>query len=204
MANTFAQHLLALTGDHTPTAQPVKAAKPFSRTTYAGVVLTMALGSASVAAATDGQLANKGAASSGSLNLSLVIPERLDVSGINNVSLKADANGGLSGQTSACISGHGSDQYHLSAIGSGIDGRFEAMSGSKAVSFDVAYSTAADEQQVLTMGQALERLAGAGAKGCSDNANNAKLSLRMNQTANNPAGSQLPFRGALTLVLSPE
>lgn len=204
MANTFAQHLLKLTRNCVPSSPRVKQSSPRRGTTYGSVVLLMAVGAVDANAAKDGVVAAGGSASSGSTNISLVIPERLDVQGIADVGLSIDPQGRLSGQTSACISGHGSDQYHLSAIGSGHNGAFEATQGDSAVGFEVTFSTDTTRPLPVTMGEALERLSGAGIKGCDDNASNATLSLRVKDTHEPRAGSDLPLRGALTLLLSPE
>ena len=204
MADTFAKHILALTRNSARPAQTKQTRQPKTVTTYASVVLLMAVGATDAEAAQDGLIASGGGASTGSTNISMVIPERLDIRGIADVDLSADHQGTVSGQTSACISGHGSDQYHLSAIGSGNNGAFEAIQGERAMRYEVAYSTDSTKASPVTMGEALERLTGAGGRGCGDNTNNATLSLRVtgaNQQQTNP---DLPWRGALTLLLAPE
>jgi len=213
MTTTFAQHLLALCPDNHGGAEaqprnPEQQARPrgntsrtTSPTTYAGVVLMLAMGSTAASAGTDGLRATRGATSSASLNVGLVIPEQLNVNGLNSLALQADGRGGLSGATSACISGLASGQYTLSAVGSGENGRFEATDGHESMPFDVAYGEGNGHSQPLTMGEALTQLAGSGARGCTDDTPNARLSIRMNSPATNPAAK---LQGALTLVIAPE
>ncbi len=207
MARTFAQHLLALCPD-TDTGKdarprkacprPARSSNP-SPTTYASIVLMLAMGSTSASAATDGVTATGGGTSSASLNVGLVIPERLDVNGLRSPALQPDGRGGLSGASSACVSGLASGQYTLSAVGNGTNGRFEATDGHQSLPFEVAYSEGNGRSRPLTMGEALTSLAGSGTRGCTDN--NARLSIRMNTKGIDPSAK---LQGALTLVLAPE
>jgi len=211
MAKTFAQHLLALAPTepcevlNEPAAAPSRSATPTpqqSPMTYASVVLMLAMGAADANAASDGVTGKHGAHSSGSLGLSLVIPERIDVTGLASPTLHAEERGNLTGATSACISGLGSGQYHLSAIGSGRNGAFEATNGQQTHPYTLAYTENDGQAQPLTMGEALTRLTGSGADGCTNDTPNARLAIRLPNIGPNRSGS--PMSGALTLVVAPE
>ena len=196
MANTFASHILeqAAAGlKHPSSAEPTPcrlssrfSSRGRSQTTYASVILMMAVGTCASAAhaATDGQLAKGGASSSGSVTISLTIPERIAVDGLNRVDLSAE---GSSGEVGGCVSGRGAGLYSLSVAGADTD------------SYDLGFAANDGAFQPLTMGQALERLGGAGSAGCADGLSNARLSVRQNTSAvSGTAGS------AVTLMISPE
>lgn len=169
----------------------------------------LAMGTSGAHAATDGVNANSGGISSASLNIGLVIPERLHVNGLASPRLQADGRGGLTGTSSACISGLGSGQYHLSALGSGKNGAFETTDGNRTRPYAVSYSDSQGAPQSLTMGEALQQLAGSGTtSGCEDNTANARLSIHLPDLQDSdPQSAPAPIAkisGALTLLLTPE
>lgn len=204
MTQTFAQHLLAQCSAHSsqrPVAEPSTPKR--TATTYASAVLMMAMGTTAANAASDGVIAGGAGASTGSVNLSLVIPERIDVNGISDLDLQNDRHGNLTGETSACVSGLGSGQYHLTAAGSGANGAFVATDGQSKLPYSVEYSARDGRSQPLTMGEALGQLAGSGTYQCDGQSSNARLSIRMNPPGNGN-GNGTSVYGALTLVLAPE
>ncbi len=164
-----------------------------SRTTYASVVLMMAMGASSGAAtaATDGRVEKGGSASIASVGISMSIPERIEVHGFGSVLL---APGERRAEVSGCVSGHGSGQYHLSAVSSDLT----------PLPYQLSFAADDNQLQPLTMGQTLRRLVGAGASGCADGASNARLAVRVHPTmAWGPPGPATSG-GGVTLLIAPE
>ena len=206
MANTFASHLKNLLAtprcDSVDSAVPERADKraplasptgldrvPSPKTsrpqvTYASAVLMMAVGSCvgTAHAASDGSIATGGMASSGKVGISMSIPERIDVTGLRSIAFSADAS---EGEVSGCISGHGSGQYHLSAL------------NQQSLPYELSFAANDEVAAPLTMGQALQQLSGAGAMGCEDGTANARLAVRL---PSNAQGLKQP----LTLMVAPE
>lgn len=187
-SNTFAKHVLARAAaglavqkvkekDCAPKPAKISASRPV--TTYASVVLMMAMGASAANAASDGDVARWGSASTGHVGISMVIPERIEARGLHTIvpqPLTADL---VVGEATGCIFGRGAKGYSVSVHA---EGPYEL-------------SFAANDNA---------RFSGAGALGCADGETNARLRLAMTNTKPSVAGTSVNTPPALTLLISPE
>jgi len=203
-SNTFAKHVLgrAAAGlaaqkvkKQAQAPKPAKTSASRPATTYASVVLMMAMGASSATAATDGSVARAGGASTGHVGISLIIPERIEARGLHTIVPQPLAANGVVGEATGCIFGRGSGGFSVSVLA---DGPYELSYAANDGASHIVKTSADSEPSDGA------RFDGAGALGCADGEPNARLRLAMTNTEANVAGTSVNGLPALTLVISPE
>jgi len=165
--------------------------------TAAAIVLT-----APAWAATDGAF---DATSSGSVDISLTIADKVKISNLSDIALTDDGNGNFVGTSTACVYRNGSGAYSMTATGSGTASAFTiAEDGGATLAYAVTYDDG-DGAEALTASAALGSLANADTTedDCSAGGNNGTVSVNV-ASADASSAVAGAYVGTLTLVVAPE
>lgn len=171
------------------------------------ILLATTLASGAGATATQGTL---GATSQGSITISASVPNRIEISGLTDVSfLNQDPSTAASNAQSVCVwsntSTHG---YNVKASGSGTSSAFTLSNGSGTVPYSVEWAASSGQSSgtALTAATALTGLtSNATSPDCSSGPT-ASASLIVKMTAANLQTMQAAstYTGTLTLLVAPE
>jgi hypothetical protein len=168
------------------------------------VALASALvASTGVLAATDGTL---GATSSGELNVSLAVADRVQITGLDDIALGSySGTGSLVGGSTFCVYRNGTGVYDLTVTSLNDDsGTFRATDGTDFIAYSVEIddSVVASNGVLVASGAAQTGLAGNGTSTSCGGADNASLQVTFDeldlQAA--PTGS---FADVITLLVEP-
>ena len=167
--------------------------------TAAAIVLT-----APAWAATDGMF---DATSSGSVDISLTIADKVKISNLSDIALTDDGNGNFVGTSTACVYRNGSGAYSMTATGSGTASAFtiaEGGGGGATLAYAVTYDDGGGAE-ALTASVALGSLADANTTedDCSTAGNNGTVSVNV-ASADASSAVAGAYVGTLTLVVAPE
>lgn len=169
------------------------------RVRYLAILLAAASGVAH--AATQGTL---GSTSTGSLGITLTIPNLVQITGINDIALGTWSGGAMSGSDNVCVFST-TRAYRITANGSGTAGAFTLVAGANTIPYTVEWDdvSGATTGTALTSGTALTGQATAATSATCGGGTNATVIVRVAEAALTavPAGA---YTGTLTLVITPE
>jgi len=166
--------------------------------TAAAIVLT-----APAWAATDGAF---DATSTGSVDISLTIANKVKISNLSDIALTVANNGDFVGTSTACVYRNGSGAYSMTATGSGTASAFTIVeTGGATLAYAVTYDDG-DGAEALTASTALGSLANANTTedDCSNTAGHSgtvSVNVASADASSAVAGA---YVGTLTLVVAPE
>lgn len=158
-------------------------------------------------AATDGSL---GATSTGTVNVSASVPNRVELSGLTDVAFtNQDPASAASKAQSVCVwSNTSTGGYHVTATGSGTGSAFTLASGSLTVPYSVQWSGTSGQTTgtALTSGTALTGLTSTAVNPTCSTGAATTASLIVNIAAADLQSMQAStsYTGTLTLVVAPE
>lgn len=158
-------------------------------------------------AATQGSL---GSTSTGSVSVSVSVPNRVQLSGLTDVAfLNQDPSVAALNAQNVCVWSNTSTRgYNIDATGSGTAGAFTLASGALTVPYAVewASSSGASSGSPLTSGTALTGLTSTAANAsCSAGpATSASLIVRISTASLQSMQASTTYNGTLTLVVAPE
>ena len=176
------------------------------RAAASAALLALAVGSAADAA-TQGSL---GATSTGSLAVSVSVPNRVRLSGLTDVAFtNQDPSVAASNAQNVCVwSNTGTRGYNVTASGSGTGGAFTLANAALTVPYAVEWSgsSGAAAGTALTSGTALTGLTSTATNAnCSSGpASSASLIVRIAATDLQSMQASTSYTGTLTLVVAPE
>jgi hypothetical protein len=167
----------------------------------------MALSAAPAAAATQGSM---GSTSTGSVSISASVPNRVQLSGLSDVSFtNQDPASAASNAQNVCVWSNTSTKgYNVTATGSGTGNAFTLANGANSVGYNVEWAGTSGQASgsSLTSGTALTGLTStATAAGCSSGpATTASLIVKIPAANLQSMKAALSYTGTLTLVVAPE
>ncbi len=153
--------------------------------------------------ATQGTL---GPTSTGTVNISLTIPQLVKISGLSDIALGTISGAPVSGNTTACIYSNNSGNYAVTVTGSGAGGAFTIAGPSPATTSTIAYTAdwiANSITAPLTAGTKLTGRTGANTTSVNcAGGSNATFSVTFSEAAITavPSGA---YSGTATILISP-
>ncbi len=152
-------------------------------------------------AATQG---DEGATSTGTMNLTVGVGDKVRISGLTDISGNFDGTNDIVAASPACVYRNGTGKYGIRATGSGGSGSFTLSDGANQVSYQVSYNDGSGAQP-LTAGTLLAGRTGADrfSPSCATAGNNGSINVTIPaaQLAQVPGST---YAGTLTLVVTPE
>lgn len=172
------------------------------------LILSVALLAATpAAAATNGTL---GATSTGTVQITLSVPSRVQISGLTDISFaNADPSQQASSSQSNCVwSNTANKGYSITATGSGTSGAFTLANGSLNVPYTVQWNASGGQTSgtALTAGTALAGMISTAANPTCSTGAATTSSLIISIAASNLQGmtSAASYTGSLTLLVTPQ
>lgn len=160
----------------------------------------------SVGAATQGTL---GSTSQGSITISASVPNRIEISGLSDVSfLNQDPSSNASNNQDVCVwSNTASGGYNITASGSGASSAFTLANGALTVPYSVEWATSTGQTSgtALTAATNVTGLtSSATSPDCSTGSKSASLIVNMAATDLQSMAGGATYTGTLTLLVAPE
>lgn len=158
-------------------------------------------------AASDGSL---GTTSTGSLSISASVPNRVQLSGLNDVSLlnQDPATAALDAQNVCVWSNTSTKGYNVTATGSGSGNAFTLANGASSVPYSVEWSGNSGQTSgtPLTAGTALGGLVSTATSAtcASGPSSTSSLIVRISSASLQTMQAATTYTGTLTLVVAPE
>lgn len=169
--------------------------------------VAMALCAQQAGAATQGSM---GSTSTGSLSISASIPNRVQLTGLSDVSFanQDPSTAALSAQNVCVWSNTSTKGYNVTATGSGAGNAFTLANGAQSVGYNIEWAGSSGQSSgtALASGTALTGLTStATAAGCSSGpATSASLIVKIPTANLQTMQAALNYTGTLTLVVAPE
>lgn len=171
------------------------------------LLLAAVLTSEAGATATQGSL---GSTSTGSITISASVPNRVELSGLSDVSfLNQDPSTAATSAQNVCVWSNTSTRgYNVTANGSGSSNAFTLSNGSATVPYSVQWSGSSGQSSgtALTAATALTGLTSTATSPTCSSGVTSSASLIVSMTAANLQAMQAAttYTGTLTLVVAPE
>ena len=169
--------------------------------------MAAALANGAAVAATQGSL---GATSTGSISIGASVPNRVQLSGLSDVSFanQDPATAALNAQNVCVWSNTTTKGYNVTATGSGAGSAFTLANGALTVPYSVEWAGSSGQSSgtALTSGSSLTGLTSAATNATCSAGVSSSASLIVRIAAANLQGMQAAtaYNGTLTLVVAPE